>query len=929
MDASTGLRRRRTPRSVYLADNVASSVIRLGGVAVIAAVLGICLYLAAVVLPLFAPGSSRLADVADSKARDAVAVLPDEYGGSAAIIEADGRIDVIELASGEVLGSVDKPREVSAISVTPQGQIAWGFADGGFQLGQVTSTATVLSGEQIEALGDAVRVQRDGPFDGLRSEADSGGERVTTFSIETRAPVEPRGELGPVAVLDYRRVGGGREMLFTAWTNGAARLSTVRVVRPLDGSEPTLRLSGRGVELSAAPGAWSVAFADGETVLTLAEDGAAVRYGLPADAGRRDPLVRMESLELAGGAAATAMAVMPGGRSIAVGAADGSVWVWTLARDPLAEPADRKRLALVDRFELGAEPVVALTSGQRDRTITAGLADGELVQLHLTSAKKISRYDGQEHGVERPVAIGMAPRQDGLVALAADGRFAHWAVDPGHPGAGWRALFGRVVYEGETEASWVYQSSSAEDAAEVKLSLVPLIFGTFKATIVAMLIAAPLSVLAAIYSSEFLHRRVRSTVKPAIELMASLPSVVLGFIAMAVVAPWMGDHLSGVMLGLLVVPGAVLLAAHLWQLMPTRVLLGVPTWARIMLVGLVMLGSLWACVAVGGPVEREVFGPTRDDRLLAAGSFEVVERVDAPVWVGDRETMSPDMERRLRNQGLGFRDGSVVRPVEPEPGSAAAQALAAKPLAAAERDALRRWLDGQHGRAWPGWMLLLVPLAAAVSWWVAAMIRRRVETASRGHAGMLELALFGGTVVAAVGLAYAGAMLLQLLGLDPRDSLMGTFSQRNTLVVGVVMGFAIIPIIYTISEDALSAVPDTLRSASLGAGATPWQTAWRVVLPVATSGVFSACMIGLGRAAGETMIMLMATGNTPQMDFNLFSGFRTLAANIATELPEAERGGTHYRVLFLCGLALFVITFIINTLAEVVRQRFRKKSASL
>ena len=116
---------------------------------------------------------------------------------------------------------------------------------------------------------------------------------------------------------------------------------------------------------------------------------------------------------------------------------------------------------------------------------------------------------------------------------------------------------------------------------------------------------------------------------------------------------------------------------------------------------------------------------------------------------------------------------------------------------------------------------------------------------------------------------------------------MDTYIQRNALIVGFIMGFAIIPIIYTIAEDALSTVPEHLRSASLGAGATPWQTAVRIVVPTAMSGLFSAMMIGLGRAVGETMIVLMAAGNTPVMKMNIFDGFRTLSANIAVELPEA------------------------------------------
>jgi phosphate transport system permease protein len=143
------------------------------------------------------------------------------------------------------------------------------------------------------------------------------------------------------------------------------------------------------------------------------------------------------------------------------------------------------------------------------------------------------------------------------------------------------------------------------------------------------------------------------------------------------------------------------------------------------------------------------------------------------------------------------------------------------------------------------------------------------------------------------------------------------------------MGFAVIPIIYTLAEDALNAVPDHLRSASLACGATPWQTAMWVILPTAISGVFSAIMIGMGRAVGETMIVVMAAGNTPLIDLNLFNGLRALSANIAVELPEAVKDGSLYRVLFLTALVLFSMTFVINTVAEIVRLRFRKRAMQL
>jgi phosphate transport system permease protein len=247
---------------------------------------------------------------------------------------------------------------------------------------------------------------------------------------------------------------------------------------------------------------------------------------------------------------------------------------------------------------------------------------------------------------------------------------------------------------------------------------------------------------------------------------------------------------------------------------------------------------------------------------------------------------------------------------------------------------LKTWLDGGSSPAAGGWMLLLVPLAGLVSAWLSASyvqpwLRRRSTDWSDARMAGVELLKFCGAVVFTLLLAIVASHLLAGLGLDPRGSFLGAYNQRNVLIVGFVMGFAIIPIIYTIAEDALNSVPQHLRSASLGAGATPWQTATRIIIPTAMSGLFSAVMVGLGRAVGETMIVLMAAGNTPVMDWNLFSGGRSLSANLAVELAEAVRDSTHYRTLFFAALVLFALTFLLNTVAETVRQRFRKRAFQL
>jgi phosphate transport system permease protein len=120
-------------------------------------------------------------------------------------------------------------------------------------------------------------------------------------------------------------------------------------------------------------------------------------------------------------------------------------------------------------------------------------------------------------------------------------------------------------------------------------------------------------------------------------------------------------------------------------------------------------------------------------------------------------------------------------------------------------------------------------------------------------------------------------------------------------------------------------VPGSLKAASLALGASRWQTVWRVILPSASPGIFAGVMIGFGRAIGETMIVLMATGNTAIMSWSMFNGMRPLSSNIAVEIPEAPLGGSLYRILFLSAVILFMLTFVLNTVAEVVRQRLRKK----
>jgi phosphate transport system permease protein len=520
-------------------------------------------------------------------------------------------------------------------------------------------------------------------------------------------------------------------------------------------------------------------------------------------------------------------------------------------------------LTRVHQLDGVPSPISAIEPSARSRTVALAHENGAIEIFYVTSARRLALFEPPEardgngaHGVARIEAIDLAPKDDGFAAVTRD---ALWnaGLDLRHPEAGLTAIFTPVWYEGYAEPRHVWQSSSGTDDFEPKLGLVPLIFGTLKATFYSLLFGVPLALFAAIYSSEFLHPKLRVPIKSGIEMMASLPSVVLGFIAAIILAPFVQTCVPTVIAAFFTLPFVLLGSAYLWQLLPARLALRWAGWQKLAFIGLALPCGVLAAVVAAPWVEARLFG----------GDF-------------------------------------------------------------------LQWLNGARGSPFGGWLLLLLPLAAGVVLLGSQrLLGPRLRAASlhwtRATCARFDLGRFFVSALAVLTLAGLSAGALTALGFDPRGTLVDTYVQRNALIVGFVMGFAIIPIIYTLAEDALSSVPSHLRLASLGCGATPWQTALRVIVPTAMSGLFSAVMIGLGRAVGETMIVLMAAGNTPVMDMNVFSGFRTLSANIATELPEAVVGSTHYRMLFLAALSLFAITFLVNTAAELVRQRFRKRAFQL
>ena len=395
--------------------------------------------------------------------------------------------------------------------------------------------------------------------------------------------------------------------------------------------------------------------ADGKQVLCVWKDGQIDRYAKPKG-GKFGLIERLDVLDGQQRTVSVAQMLL-GGQTLMLGLSDGLVETFHVASDETREHGDSMMLVRSHRLESKHGEVLSIAPSERDRTIAVLHADGFVSLRHLTSSKLIKEYDS---GIDDPAIVAISPKNDAVLVLGRDGSYALQEMDFGYPEFSLVSLFGRVHFEGVAEPEYVYQSSSGDDASEIKLSLMPLIFGTFKATIFAMLFAIPIAVLAAIYTSEFVSKRVRKKVKPAVELMASLPSVVLGFVAAFVAAPFVEANLDSFVLGLVVVPIAVLLGAHVWQLIPLAVRLRMRTGQHLLLVGFAVALGLGASLRIGPMVVQSWFAPDAFDSAMLAGEVEDVPAEELPEWADDAGYNTRTV-RRLRRMDLGVDGGIVVR----------------------------------------------------------------------------------------------------------------------------------------------------------------------------------------------------------------------------------------------------------------------------
>ncbi|MGH8509126.1 MAG: ABC transporter permease subunit [Gammaproteobacteria bacterium] len=731
----------------FVKDRWLRRVMAFGGISVIVAVLLIFVYLLSVVLPMFRPATLEArAEYAVPGGADAETLYlgTEEYAEIGLRLTARGEVIFFATGDGRVLDTKRLPIpagvKITAVAAgeRSQGAVAVGLSDGRALLFQAQYKITYP--------GDKRRITPSvhyplGPSPLSIAEDGQALTLLTVQSREDQTTLAAMTEGDQTIVVKFKT---SHSLLGD--TTAVEREATV--IPAIEGGVTHLALSLKQRDL----------------VLASAE-GFLLYYDIT-----NTPHLIDRVNAVANGARITALEYSSGGISVLTGDSRGRITQWF----PLRAQDNRYSLARVREFQDQTHPITTIAPEYYRKGFAAADESGSIGLYHATAHRTLLVTDPSGQALSH---VAMSPRADALMALDRAQGLRVYTVHNEHPEVSWRSLWGKVWYESRQQPEFIWQSSSAAGDFEPKFSLTPLAYGTLKASFYALLLAIPIAVMGAVYTGYFMSPAMREIVKPTVEIMGALPTVVLGFLAGLWLAPLVEQNLPGIFAALLMAPLSMIAAAWLWTRLPARFRQAIPGgWEAATLMPVIAL-SIMLSMGLSEPLEAFLF------------------------------------------------DGNM-----------------------------RGWLDRELGLA---------------------------------------------------------------------------FDQRNSLVVGIAMGVAVIPPIFSISEDAIFSVPRHLTLGSLALGATPWQTLARVVLLTASPGIFSAVMIGMGRVVGETMIVLMATGNTPVMDFNLFTGFRALSANIAVEMPESEVNSTHYRVLFLAALVLFTITFISNTIAELVRQRLRSKYSTL
>ena len=740
-------------------DRFMTVVIRFGGIGIILAVIGIFVFILAEILPLFGGATVNHGENYPLNITDAAVMGVDEWAQKPFFYQGGTKLSLADLANGGKIENItlNLPQDAAPSAWkldSKSNRVVLGTADG--RIGSF----------KVE----------------YKSESNDDKQTVTAnVKMENFVPIGIAGKT--ITAVGYGDGGGAKVIAAIQDVDGKPQVHVqcVREKRGLMGAgkpevvgkfDLTSDIEGKPVRLLAS----SV----GDSIL-IADDKGVIYNFFFTNGTTKELRQKFQPFAKDSNPTLSTMDYVFGDVSVVVTGAEGHQEVWSLYNQSIEREGKRLDVRLygkIKEFPKLENAATFFAANLRNKTFLTGY--GHYASLRYTTTEDIRWHDTLPFEIQHGV---MDAKAEHLLLLDKQGSLHRFETHDPHPEAGWRAFFGKNWYEGASQPAYTWQATGGTDDFEPKLSLTPLIIGSLKGTLYALLFALPIALLAAIYTSCFLPPQIKTIVKPAMEIMASLPSVVLGFLAGLWLAPLIEDKVPSLILTIVAVPVGIMLLGLGYTKLPNTFRARVPAGNEYLILVVPLFIIAWAAWSLGPWVESWAF---------------------------------------------------VVK--EQTTGKAIAD--------------FRLW--------WP-----------------------------------------------------------QITG--------ASFDQRNSLVVGFMMGFAVIPIIYTITEDALSNVPSQIKAASLALGATRWQMVRSVVIPVASAGIFSALMIGFGRAVGETMIVVMATGNTPVMDLNIFSGMRTLAANIAVELPEAAVHSTHYRTLFFGAAVLFLLTFLLNTVAELLRHRLREK----
>ena len=1029
------LKARQVSRSVYVIDFLANVGIRVGGLFVVFAVLGMVVFIVSQVVPLFVPASSGVVHQGEvGKLSGATLFLHcDEYRRTLVRLDDQGNATVLSALNGEVLSS-DKldafkdsrptaawgtTRSTETISPTVDKSttvhlLVAGTANGEVWQGSVRYLSSFMrvplnpTTEQLAA-NNLTAAEWDEVKKLERPEEEQTKDPRYAPKVVLAGPKESRVviEHQPKDFQFYRRTTASVALprRVELPTEGAAIVDVCAAAEVLaDHEKPheviTAVITAKGavllaveaLELNPMTEAWGAASsevidlttmidgkarfvrvnANRDVVLVLTEAGrlynferAGAKFKVAYDAVdvfkpvEGTPWLDHVNNQRAGrgykkGDAAprvTAIDLLFGDVTLLIGDSAGGVQAWFAVKaNKQAATGPFNRIHIQ---QPGAGGITSFTSAQTHKSFLCSDDSGMVRAIHNTAEREYFNTTVVAGALKACSPL----KEDGFIAVAADGSLHHWWIDAPHPDVSLGVLMAPVWYEDYREPINHWESTGPFEA-EHKFGLMPLIIGTLKGGLYALLVAIPLALLGAVYTSEFMHRKIRSVVKPSMEIMASLPSVVLGFLAAMYFAPEAAPRMATIIVAVFLCPGLFLLFGWVFQQLPPSITARFGPIATTATLFVVLITGLGMSGLVGPRVEQVLFPASEasDPRFVDAVTFKPVnEEAERRLDTGDfRRWTGGGAE--LPREG----DGSIVK------ANAKGESVVAPYTLPKDW-----WIPGGHNLFK---LLMWIPLALLIGW-VLKLVFAGTMFFGRELKPLLPPSvvnvpdvlntvranLSGGTnaglrpVVVNVGFSLGMVAIIGALGLlativvapviegilfnfphptaghvaDFRRFITGPegwkYTQTNSLIVGFAMGFAVIPIIYSIAEDALTTVPNHLRAASLACGASRWQTTTRIVVPAAASGIFSAIVIGLGRAVGETMIVVMAAGGTPVMDFQPLVGFRSLSAAIATEISEAADASSHRRVLFLGGLVLFLMTFLMSTLAEFVRMRLRKK----